>query len=462
MIGALPDGVLLGYYGDDHTGASAVMEVLSFAGLPTVLFLAPPDEDDIAAFAGYRAIGIAGTARARDPGWMREHLPPVFSLLAGLGAPIIQYKVCSTFDSAPEIGSVGCAIDLAVPILGGAWHPLLVAAPPIGRCQAFGNLFATADGEWCRLDRHPTMARHPVTPMPEADIRLHLARQTARRIGLVDLLDLREGHADRRLEALRARGEDIVAIDALDEASLAAAGALIWRNRGRRLFAIGSQGIEYALVAHWRAAGLIPREAPVPAPVPVARIAAISASCAPGTAAQIAHAEQAGFSAIAVDAARAVDAAAWERELDRVAVAAGAALAAGRSVIAHTARGPDDPAIGRTNAAIAASGETPVDVNARIGAGLGRLLDRVMREAGIGRGAVVGGDTSGHAAEAMGIRALTASAPIVPGAPLCRVHGASAAAAELVFKGGQMGGPDFFQRVRNGGAARPAMKRVNG
>jgi uncharacterized protein YgbK (DUF1537 family) len=141
---SLPAGPLVAWYGDDFTGSAAVMEVLSFAGLPSVLFLDCPTPEMLARFPGSRGIGIAGTARARSPAWMREHLPPVFRSLSALGAPIAHYKVCSTLDSAPHIGSIGAAIDLAVPLLGGAWHPLLVAAPPIGRYQAFGNLFAVA------------------------------------------------------------------------------------------------------------------------------------------------------------------------------------------------------------------------------------------------------------------------------------------------------------------------------
>ena len=35
----LPDGLLVAFYGDDFTGSAATMEVLTFAGLPTVLFL---------------------------------------------------------------------------------------------------------------------------------------------------------------------------------------------------------------------------------------------------------------------------------------------------------------------------------------------------------------------------------------------------------------------------------------
>src|ERR671921_2408984 len=174
----LPDGPLLTFYGDDFTGSSAVMEVTAFAGLPTVLFLNPPTPEQLAQFADRRVIGIAGIARSQSPAWMDHNLPPVFELLRSLGAPIAHYKVCSTFDSAPHVGSIGRAIEIAAPILGGAWHPLVVGAPALSRYQAFGNLFAAIAGEGYRLDRHPVMARHPVTPMDEADVLRHLARQT--------------------------------------------------------------------------------------------------------------------------------------------------------------------------------------------------------------------------------------------------------------------------------------------
>ncbi|HEV2728245.1 MAG TPA: four-carbon acid sugar kinase family protein, partial [Solirubrobacterales bacterium] len=153
---SLPDGLLLTFYGDDYTGSSAVMEVMTFAGLPTVLFLDVPTPERLARFPGYRAVGVAGVARSQSPDWMDRHLPPAFRALAGLGAPIAHYKVCSTFDSAPHVGSIGHAVDLGAPILGGDWHPMVVAAPAFGRYQAFGNLFATVGGVGYRLDRHPT------------------------------------------------------------------------------------------------------------------------------------------------------------------------------------------------------------------------------------------------------------------------------------------------------------------
>ena len=51
---------------------------LTFAGLPTVLFLEVPTTERLARFAGHRGIGIAGVARSQSPAWMEENLPPVF------------------------------------------------------------------------------------------------------------------------------------------------------------------------------------------------------------------------------------------------------------------------------------------------------------------------------------------------------------------------------------------------
>lgn len=431
------------------------MEVLGFAGVPTVLFLEPPDETALARFADCRAIGIAGIARSQTPAWMDANLPGIFDTLARIGAPVIHYKVCSTFDSAPHVGSIGRAIELGVPRLGGAWHPLLLAAPALGRYQVFGNLFAVAGNAVHRLDRHPTMSRHPVTPMDEADLRRHLARQISTPTGLIDLVALQSGSGDDVLATCLDAGELIVSLDAIDDVTIEEAGRLIWDNRGERLFAIGSQGVEYALVAHWRRIGLLPPEAEPASAAPAGRIAVVSASCAAVTAEQIAQARRDGFVACGIDATTAADPALWAQELHRAEVAGLGALLDGRSVVLHTAEGPDDPAIARTQDAIAATNEAAEAVHARIGAGLGRLLGRLAAQSGITRGVIAGGDTSGHAMQALGIGALTALAPLASGAPLCRLHGSAQAGGltEIVLKGGQMGGPDFFQTVLRGGHA---------
>ena len=169
-----PDGLLLSYYGDDFTGSTDAMEAMTAAGVPTVLFLRPPAPQDLQRFPQARCVGLAGSSRGRSPAWMDAQLPQAFAALAALGAPILQYKVCSTFDSSPGLGSIGRAIDIGTRHMPGRWSPSIVGAPRLQRYQVFGNLFAAVDGVGHRLDRHPTMSRHPVTPMAEADLPRHL------------------------------------------------------------------------------------------------------------------------------------------------------------------------------------------------------------------------------------------------------------------------------------------------
>lgn len=451
----LPDGLLVAWYGDDFTGSAAVAEAMTFAGLPAVLFFDVPTPERLARFAGYRGIGIAGIARSKSTDWMREALPPIFEALRGLRAPVTQYKVCSTFDSAPEVGSIGAAIDVGGPIFGGDWVPLVVAAPAIRRYQAFGNLFTRIGGTAHRLDRDPTMSRHPVTPMHEADVRLHLAGQTARPTGLVDLVAMKSGTADAALTAERERGAQIIALDVVDEETLGEVGRLVWENRGPSLFAVGSQGLEYALIAHWRRHGLVQAQDACACAGPAEHLAVVSGSCSPVTARQIDWAEAHGFRPIRVDAALAVDERAWSGEIDRAATAALGILDSGADPILYTAKGPDDPALAAFGAALEASRRPAEDVSQRVGEGLGRILDRILRDGRLRRGVIAGGDTSGHGALVLGIYALTALAPTVPGAALFRAHSDHLAhdGLEIALKGGQMGTEDYFGRIRAGGGS---------
>lgn len=451
----LPPGPLVSWYGDDFTGSAAVMEVLHLAGFPAVLFLALPDAGDLGRFPGMRGIGVAGDARSRSPEWMDAHLPQVFARLRDFGAPVVHYKVCSTLDSAPHVGSIGRAAELGLGTSG--WAPVIVAAPAIGRWQAFGTLFAASPGGIVRLDRHPTMSVHPVTPMDEADIGRHLARQTGLAPGLVDLVALKSGAAGAALDRALAAGCRLIAFDVVDPETLQAAGAAVWQAAEAQIFAIGSQGLEYALVAAWRQAGLAPAEPATRGVIPVDRIAIVSGSCSPHTADQIAHAESAGFRAIHLDATTAVDARAWTGACAAAADRALAALGEGRSPLIHTARGPGDPALAAVAAAAARSGSDIAAINAAIGAGLGAILADVARRAGLGRVAIAGGDTASHGAPALGIDALTIAASLAPGAALLHGHYPDPATPpiEIALKGGQMGPADFFTRLRDGGASTP-------
>lgn len=448
---ALPGGPLVAFYGDDFTGSSASMEALAFAGLETVLFLSAPSPERLAAFGHYRGIGIAGVARSRSPCWMDDNLQRPFALLKCLGTPVVHYKVCSTFDSAPHIGSIGRAIEIGAAQFEG-WIPLVVGEPSMGRFQSFGHLFALMQGQGYRLDRHPVMAQHPVTPMDEADLGRHLGRQTDLPVGLVDFVAMKRGQGDAALAHAVAEGKRIVSIDVLDDETLVEAGRLVWERGAEQCFAVGSQGLEIALVAYWRSVGLLPSAPASARGAPVDRIVAVSGSVSPVTKRQIEHAGHAGFALIRIAPERAVDAQAWESEIARATAAALSALSTGMSPLVFTATGPGDPAVARLREAIQVSGFAMEATNDRIGAGLGQLLDGVLSASRLPRALISGGDTSSHATAMLGIDALTALAPMAPGSPLCRAHAETAVrdGLELVLKGGQVGGDDFFSVVREG------------
>lgn len=451
MNHSLPPGLLLAYYGDDFTGSTDAMEAFTAAGVSTVLFFQTPTPAALRRFPRVRAVGLAGTARSRSPAWMDEHLPPAFDALAALGAPILHYKVCSTFDSAPHIGSIGRAIDLGVRRMGGRWSPLVVGAPRLQRFQLFGHLFAAVGGVGHRLDRHPTMSRHPVTPMAEADLTRHLAAQTARRIGLIDMPTLKAGRGAERLQALMGDDAPVLAIDVLDDDTLQTAGRLVWEQRGEGLFSAASSGLQDALAAHWRSRGWLPAQPSLPVAPALRQIAAVSGSCSPVTAAQIAWARQHGFAADRLQLPPLFDGRA-EAEIERAVQAAVQAARDGLSPLVFSAEGPDDPSV-RGFDALASQARLPRDEAARrVGEALAEVMRRLLQRVPLQRVLVAGGDSSGEVAQRLGVDALTVLAGITPGAPLCQGWRGDQPALELVLKGGQMGAPSFFGSVRAGRA----------
>lgn len=451
------EGPLVCWLGDDFTGSAAVMEVLAFAGLPSVLFTDLPDAALARRFAGMRGVGIATTLRSEGPEVMRQRLGPLLRWLDGQGAPILHYKICSTFDSSPEVGSIGCAIDAALEVRPVAAVPLLTAAPQMRRYQAFGSLFAGLPEGVFRLDRHPVMSRHPVTPMAEADLLRHLAAQTDLPGGLISLEDLAAG-AEARLEALITGGARVLSIDNMDAGTEAAAGRLIWDHRERLGLVVGSQGVEYALVRHWQETGLLPVAPPVPSAGRVEQIVAVSGSVSPVTKAQLDWAGAHGFALLQFDAASVCGLAEDQQSEEvRLAVAALQAVARGQSPLIHSAAGPDDPAVARFRAALSERQLSLGEANRRIGSSLGRILDLVLRGTGLRRAVISGGDTSGYGMRELGLQALVALAPTIPGAALCRAYGTGAHdGLQIALKGGQMGSEDYFGWIREGGGARAA------
>jgi 3-oxoisoapionate kinase len=440
--------LLLTFYGDDFTGSTDAMEALSLHGVRGALFLSPPSPESLREkFADIEAVGVAGASRAMTAAQMEAILPAIFSQLQQLNARIFHYKVCSTFDSSPQIGSIGKAFEIGQRIFTSPFVPLLVGAPALKRYCVFGNLFATVGDETFRLDRHPMMSRHPVTPMDESDLRLHLGKQTDARIALFDLLRLSgtAGEVNERFTALLSEKPGIVLFDALDDVRLATAGRLIWESGAR--FVIGSSGIEYALTAHWQR----PR-VEYPSAGAVEQLVVITGSCSAATLAQIEWAEANGYGSLRLDAALLADEATAEAERARLQKAALDLLTTGRSVVLYSARGPYDPVMRASNDGLRRRGIDELTVRERLAKQQGLLLRELSLGGGLRRVCVAGGDTSSHAISQLGIYALELRAPTVPGQPLCRAHSDDARldGLEIALKGGQHGRADHFESIRRG------------
>jgi uncharacterized protein YgbK (DUF1537 family) len=402
---------LIAYYGDDFTGSTDVMEALASHGVNTVLFTRLPTAEEFAGFANCEAVGLAGSSRSQSPAWMDEHLPAAFTWLKSLDARFCHYKVCSTFDSAPHVGSIGRAMDIGLGIFSQPSAALVLGAPQIKRYTFAGHLFAAYQGKTYRIDRHPVMRQHPVTPMSESDVLLHLAQQTKNAAKLLDVHDI---------SSQKLAGQALLDLpaDALP-------------------FVIGSSGVEYALVSALGKKRDV-QFAPVP---PVDRLLAISGSVSPTTARQIAYAAQHGYVTLAADALLLARGA-----IDGVLAQARALLQQGKSPLIFSANGPETEQ-GAALQAIPQGRET-------LSKSLGRVAAILVREMGLRRLLIAGGDTSSHALGQLDIFALTTRFPLLetPGSPLCLAHAADAAfdGLEIAMKGGQVGNDDYFVKLKDG------------
>lgn len=453
--------LLLTYYGDDFTGSTDALEVLTAAGANCVLFTKPPTLEMLAAFPQVQVVGLAGISRSLSPEEMMAELLPAFAALRSLEPRHMHYKVCSTFDSSPTIGSIGKAIEIGRDFHQHQCIPLLVGNPILGRYCAFGNLFAQESvaqyGVVYRLDRHPSASQHSTTPMPESDLRVHLGKQAHLRIDLFDILQFARTVAEqqRTLAGLVSQA-DVVLFDVLYTEHLAILGRLIddLANGAEPLFSVGSSGIEAALGAYWQETGKLAPKASWSSPAATDQILVISGSCSPVTAGQIDWALNHGFAEIALETCVLAD-----EDCDSYLLQTAQKLVNlindGKSVVVHTCRGIGDPRLLATCQQLtrqnigsleSSSSESKGQFSQSLGAALGRLLGIVAEQTAIKRVCISGGDSASYATRELGIEALEIVCPTVPGAPLCKAFapGLPIDGVEICFKGGQVGREEYF------------------
>ena len=423
--------LLLAFYGDDFTGSTDALEFICRAGAKAILFIEPPTAEQLKAYPGLDAYGVAGKTRSLSPVEMEKILLPAFAAMKATGAKHIHYKVCSTFDSSATIGSIGKAIDCGAAIFNNKTIPVLGGMPALGRYCVFGNLFAKmgigSEGKIYRLDRHPSMSKHPVTPADEADLRLHLGKQTGKKIGLIDVVQL-----DKNIEDWNAEAE-VVLIDALYEEQLLKIGAWVDKqSNDQQIFSVGSSGIEMALGKHWNATKQLTAIAAWPNPGKVNPLLVISGSCSPVTEAQIAYAKANGFEEVIIDAVKICN-----DEMVEYAVIekVNALLQQQKNIIVHTG-----------------TKQTSNLSSEKLGTALGQIAKAATERSLVKRIVIAGGDTSSYAARAMQIEAVEMIAPLVSGAPLCKALSANKSinGLEVNFKGGQVGSENYFDILLNG------------
>lgn len=420
-----------GWYGDDFTGATDTLATLAEAGQRALLFLRIPTSEQIASAGALDAVGIAGATRAMVPEAMARELDEAGRFFAALGVGLLHYKCCSTFDSAAEIGSLGAAVRALRPHFPNPLLPVIGGQPNLGRYCLFGTLFAAAGagGTIHRIDRHPTMSVHPVTPMGEADLRRHLAAQGMERVALVDYRSHESDGAGQALDAALASQPEAVLFDVSRPLDLAAIGALLREQmRADPMLAIGASSVAQAFAGFPQAA-----QPEMPKLAPSAsggNLLALVGSLSPVTRAQVELAE--GYDRIAIDPARLTGEPAYLEALRSETLA----RLARRKVMLIT----DKPA--------GAPAET-----GKVAAATGALLRAIMNEARVARLVVAGGDTSTLAIRSLDLWGLSYRSPCTPGAPLCRAHSDDPRldGLDIVLKGGQMGTPDFFNRVAETG-----------
>lgn len=400
--------MLIGAIGDDFTGSGDLANMIAKTGMETRLYAGALPERA----GGEAAAVVALKTRTLPVAEAVAQSLAAMRWLRGQGAERILFKYCSTFDSTPK-GNIGPVAEALADELGAESVLFVPSFPDTGRTVYQGHLFV-AD----RLLSESPLAHHPLTPMSDPDLRRWLGRQTRQPVGHLPLAALRGPEAAAAL----ARAGRFVIADAIDDQDIDRLG---WLARDARLVTGGSAigaGLARALRAEagakagaargWQGA--------------VGPAVLLSGSCSEATLGQIA-AYDGPSRVLRVDEALAADA-------DFIAGLADWVLAQPAPALIAASQGAD-----AVRAAQAAHGRERVAE--AIETTFARLA-ATLRERGVTRFVVAGGETSGAVATGLGIQAFDIGPEIAPGVPAL-----AAGPLRLALKSGNFGGPDFFARA---------------
>lgn len=416
---------------DDFTGASDTLATLARSGLSARLYLNAPASSEPENDAGHGsnsldAFGVATSLRALG---VEDGVATISALANSIASPdcnLYHFKICSTFDSASETGNIAATADCYAKAVGAGWKAIIGGQPSLKRFCLLGNLFAGAgNGKIHRIDRHPVMAKHPVTPMDEADLRCHLSTQGWPNVGLIDFTVIRKGHGALVTEIRRriADGETETLFDVTDENDLVTIGAALREiTSDRPVLCVGASSVAQAMFP--------PRETANTATSKPSRrdgpVFAFAGSRSPLTADQVAQAK--AYEKLTVRPTDLLDPQASEKLRD----ACLSVLISGKNLLVALSDDRDHDIASHDLARASAD-----------------FISHISNEIALGFLLIAGGDTSSLAVQKLGIDSLSFAADFDAGAPIICAHSTRANLDHMpmLLKGGQMGKPALFDNI---------------
>jgi uncharacterized protein YgbK (DUF1537 family) len=416
--------LLFGALADDLTGGMELAAMLVAQGVRCGFVT---DPEAVASLDGdLEAIVIAQKTRVVPAAEAVSAFRRGAQALLARGARQLFFKYCATFDSTDD-GNIGPCAELLREMTRSRLTAFCPSFPEAGRRVFQGHLFADD-----MLISESPKRFDPLTPMLDPNLVRTLQRQTPVQVGLIPLQVVRAGPAGLRahVSALEDAGIGFAIADATEPADLATLAELTWDWP----LMTGNSSVGAYYPALWRKNAWLTRDsAASPLPPVTGPGVVLAGSCADRSIAQL-RAFERERPVHWIDVERAIGGA------DVV----GEALAWARRYLQGHADGP---------VAIATSAQADVikRIQARIGKHaaaafaediLGQLAKR-LREAGVTRFVVSGGETSGAVLAHLGIDRLQVGPYAGPGiARAVALDGESALA--LCLKSGKLGPEDML------------------
>jgi len=415
--------MLLGAIADDLTGATDLALMLSREGMRTIQTVGvPPADFDL---SDVDAVVVALKSRTNPADVAVAMSLEALRWLKTAGARQIIFKYCSTFDSTPK-GNIGPVTDALARELGTDLTIVCPAFPANRRTIYKGHLFV-AD----QLLSDSPMRHHPLTPMTDSSLVRLMAAQSKLQVGLVSHENVAKGAESVRaaFDEARRRGDGVVVVDAITDQDLRVIGEAV----AEFPLITGGSGIAIGLPENFRRAKLLQRDITAGQfQAPDGRAAILAGSCSEATRGQIKAAIEAGMSTLKLDP---VDIAQGRMDVDE---AIRWALAQEGVPLIYSSADPKDVLAAQDSLGQEKAGEIVEQFLAKTAIGL--------RENGVRRLIVAGGETSGAVVGALAPSALFIGREIDPGVPWTLTMGDGAPMA-LALKSGNFGTADFFLKA---------------